>query len=591
MSLKISKELSLPLDFVTQTCSIMAMRRVGKTYTGSVLAEELVAASQPFAVLDPTGAWWGLRSSANGLREGLPVIIIGGEHADVPLEYTAGKVIADLIVDHPGYYVIDLSSTESNAQQDRFATDFAERLYRRKNKERSPLHLFVDEADSFAPQKPQDGQQRMLGAFEALVRRGGIRGIGTTLITQRPAVLNKNVFTQTELLIVLQLNSPQDQDAIDDWVKRNGTKEQRDIMMQSLASLRTGEAWIWSPGWLRIFQQINIRQRRTFNSSATPRAGEKVIVPQKLAKVDLVRLGNEIRETIERASENDPANLKQQVVDLKQKLATAQRLATVTATPKAPTPPPEPKVERIEVPVLSPEQEQVLIRVEQACARFEKNVVEASGLIKQAASLRTEIVNKLIVIQKTMTAVRVSVPLRSLPAPVVPVKHDFSAPIRNESASSSLTKCAATILTVLLSYPGGRTKSQTATLSGYSISSSTFGNGLTELSKADAIIRNGDHLEAKPEAASLLKHFEPLPKGEKLRDLWLNKFGGAPRSLLSYLVQRYPEFATRQEISEATGYSMNSSTFGNALTDLRAPDLIEQDRELRIRASPVLFET
>lgn len=567
----------------------MAMRRVGKTYTASVLAEELIVHSQPFVALDPTGAWWGLRSSANGEKEGLPVVIIGGEHADVPLEYTAGKVIADLVVDHPGYYVIDLSSTESNAQQDRFAMDFAERLYRRKNKVRDPLHLFVDEADSFAPQKPQDGQQRMLGAFEALVRRGGVRGIGTTLITQRPAVLNKNVFTQTEVLIVLQLNSPQDQDAIDDWVKRNGTKKERDVMMQSLASLQRGEGWLWSPAWLQVFKRINVRQRRTFNSSATPKVGEKIIIPQKLAKVDLVRLGKEISETIERANENDPTTLKQQLADLKQKLATAQRLAATAAVPKEVVPPAT-VVERIEVPVLSPEQERILVRIEQSCTAFSEAVVEASTLSQQAVALRTEIVNKLIVIQKTMTTVRLPGIHKALPAPVVAVRHDFTAPVR-EPSSDVLTKCGSAILTVLLSYPEGRTKSQTALLSGYSVTSSTFGNGLTELSKADAIIRSGDALIAKPEARALLRNFEALPKGEALRNLWLNKLGGAPRSILSYLLKRYPEFATRQEISEATGYSVNSSTFGNALTALRAPDLMEQDRELKIRASAVLFET
>ena len=113
MSLKISKELSLPVDAITQTFSILAQRRVGKTYTASVMAEEFVANSLPFVVLDPTGAWWGLRSSADGKSEGLPVVIIGGDHGDVPLEPTAGKVIADMIVDHPGHYVIDLSALDS----------------------------------------------------------------------------------------------------------------------------------------------------------------------------------------------------------------------------------------------------------------------------------------------------------------------------------------------------------------------------------------------------------------------------------------------------------------------------------------------
>jgi hypothetical protein len=67
----------------------------------------------PFVVIDPTGAWYGLRSSADGRSEGIPVIIIGGSHGDLPLEPTAGKTVADLVVDHPGYYVIDPSQIET----------------------------------------------------------------------------------------------------------------------------------------------------------------------------------------------------------------------------------------------------------------------------------------------------------------------------------------------------------------------------------------------------------------------------------------------------------------------------------------------
>lgn len=174
-TLKISQDIHFPLDFVTQTATILAKRRVGKTYTASVIAEEMIKAGLPFVALDPTGAWWGLRASADGKAEGFPVVIIGGEHGDVPLEASAGKVIADLVVDHPGWYIIDFSQTESDAEQERFATDFAVRLYRRKADKRDPLHLFVDEADMFAPQQPFPNQKRMLGAFEALNRRGGIR--------------------------------------------------------------------------------------------------------------------------------------------------------------------------------------------------------------------------------------------------------------------------------------------------------------------------------------------------------------------------------------------------------------------------------
>src|SRR5437899_680610 len=96
--LRISGDLVLPLNFVTKTAAILAQRRKGKTYTASVIAEEMVAAKQPFVALDPTGAWYGLRASADGKHEGLPVVILGGQHGDVPLERTGGRLIADLVV-------------------------------------------------------------------------------------------------------------------------------------------------------------------------------------------------------------------------------------------------------------------------------------------------------------------------------------------------------------------------------------------------------------------------------------------------------------------------------------------------------------
>lgn len=271
--LELSDDLILPIEAVTQTFAILAKRRVGKTYTASVMAEEMVKAGLPWVAIDPTGAWWGLRSSADGMSPGLPVIIIGGAHGDLPLEPGSGKVIAELVVSNPAHYILDLSETKSNAEQDRFACEFAEVLYRLKGKSPQPLHIFVDEADAFIPQRPMPGQQRMLGAFETLIRRGGIRGIGMTIITQRPAVVNKNVLTQAEVLIVLQITSPQDREAIDAWVQGHGTKDQRDELVGSLASMGKGEAWFWSPAWLDVFKRVKIRERETFNSSATPEVG------------------------------------------------------------------------------------------------------------------------------------------------------------------------------------------------------------------------------------------------------------------------------------------------------------------------------
>jgi uncharacterized protein len=97
-SLQIAKDLSLPTKAITQTFSILAKRGAGKTYTAAVMVEEMLKAGLQVVVVDPVGVWWGLRSSADGQHAGLPMVIMGGEHGDVPLEVGVGESIADVVV-------------------------------------------------------------------------------------------------------------------------------------------------------------------------------------------------------------------------------------------------------------------------------------------------------------------------------------------------------------------------------------------------------------------------------------------------------------------------------------------------------------
>ena len=543
-------------------------------------------ASIPFVILDPTGAHWGLRAAADGVSAGLPVVIIGGEHGDVPLESTAGKVIADLVVDHPGFYVVDLSSTESNAEQDRFATDFAERLYRRKNKARTPLHLFVDEADAFAPQRPLPGQQRMLGAFESLVRRGGIRGIGTTLITQRPAILNKNVLTQSECLIVLQMNAPQDQDAIDDWVQRNGTREQRDIMMQSLASLQQGEAWFWSPSWLRVFKKVTIRQRRTFNSSATPKAGEKVIVPQQLAAVDLVRLGKLISETIERAHDNEPAALKRKVAELKQKVQKLEQQVTRPAL----RPVAEAPTKLVEIPVLTFENSALLEQIVTWMKEVNATMGMAKEFVGQLPSLRQDILNKLIVARHVAKAIPAPVmpkPRIAPPKPAVGPGHGTVVVDLNID-DITLSKCERSILRALVQYPQGRSGIQLAVLTGYSLHSGSFKNSLGRLRTYQLISRTHPIEITENGKTALGDDWEPLPTGQELIRYWLDQLSKCEKAILNSLLAVYPEGMTPDQLGEQTGYSPSSGSFKNSLGRMRTLELVQRGQP--IKASEHFFQ-
>lgn len=99
MKLRISESLSLPLEAVTQTFAILAVKGSGKSYTASVCAEEMLKAGQQIVVIDMTGAWYGLKSSSDGKSDGFPIAVFGGDHADVPLHEGAGEIIASAIVE------------------------------------------------------------------------------------------------------------------------------------------------------------------------------------------------------------------------------------------------------------------------------------------------------------------------------------------------------------------------------------------------------------------------------------------------------------------------------------------------------------
>lgn len=319
--LKLADNLKLPIEAVTGTFAILAIRGVGKTHTASVMAEEMLKAGQPIVAYDPTGAWWGLKSSADGKRPAYPVVVFGGEHADVPLEETAGDTIAATIVDKRIPAILDCSLLRKGARI-RLMTDFCESLYHRN---REPLHFFADEVQTIAPQniRAMPEATRLLGAVEDIILQGRRRGLGFTAISPRPAVVNTSVRSACQTLIAMRVIGKHDRKALDEWIEAHGDADTAKLMMDSLASLPKGEAWVWSPPE-DIFKRVHFRARETFDSSATPKVGGKIVAPQKMAQIDLDALGAAIKATVEKMKADDPKALKAEIARLKaQKLGAA----------------------------------------------------------------------------------------------------------------------------------------------------------------------------------------------------------------------------------------------------------------------------
>lgn len=578
MKLNISSTLALPLEAITQTFAILAKRGAGKSYTASVMAEEFVRANLPFVVLDPTGAWWGLRAGADGKSAGLQVVILGGLHGDVPLEPTAGKLVADLVVDQPGWYVLDMKLFRSKGEQDRFATEFAEHFYRRKMRHPDPVHMFVDEADSFAPQRPMRGQERMLGAFEDLVRRGRINGIGLTLITQRAAVLNKNVLSQTECLIALQTTSPHDRDAIKAWAEGHGTAEQIKTLMQSLSKLGQGEAWIWSPEWLCLFEKVQIRERRTFNSSATPKAGAKRIEPRALAAVDIDALRTMMAETIERVKADDPALLRKRIAEL-------EKQVRVGVDSK----------QQIDAAREQGERHRALIN--HVLEQMNKLAV-ASHLLQQSAEPFDKACT---IIQETRDLL--DLPLAT-PLPTAPpvamtaakatarkqgttAKQAFVSGVPITGPQQRILDAIAAFETIGISEPDQRAVAYQA---GYRYGGGAFNNPRGSLNVAGLVEYRGDCI-ALTDAGRALANVPPSPlTSEALQSSVMARLKSGPeRKILAALIDAYPDAVLDEDLAERTGYKPGGGAFNNPRGSLRTAGLITYPQPKHSRAADILF--
>lgn len=584
---------TVPVDVQTTMTAIIGRRGSGKTTTGSVLAEELIGHGLPVVILDPLGVWYGLRSTADGQGEGLPVTILGGAHGDVPLEQGAGVLIADLVVEQPGAYVIDLSGFESRAAERRFATDFAERLYRAKAKQNAALCLIVDEADTFAPQSSPRGEERLLGAFEAIARRGRVRGLGMVLITQRPAVLNKNLLTQAECLIAHQVTGPQDREALLAWAKGNASPEQIASFVATLATLKVGEAWLWSPSWLGVFERVTVRPRRTFDSSATPKAGERRVEPVVLAKVDLDALRTKMAATIEKAEADDPQKLRAEIARLTRELATFRNERKVEVQPC--------------------DHEHAIAELQERNAQlYDENVQLTSArlTIESNAEAWADKADEIASSMRRVLAMsaeiraggdgRLQAPIAAAPKPTPAISAPPArrtntqvgpAPAGNARVTNPQRAILDTLATFAQLDVASLRKEHAALFAGASPKSSSFVNNLGALRTAGLIdYPRGGYVCLTAAGEQMASPGDVPATNRELQHAWFRTLKSGPQQrILEALIKEYPDDLMKVTLAEIVEASPTSSAFANNLGRLRGLGLIEYPSPGRVAATSMLF--
>lgn len=602
--LHISQDLSLPLDAVTRRMAILAMSGAGKSNLAVVLAEAMFDAGIPWVAIDPKGDWWGVRSNESGKGPGLPIPIFGGLHGDVPLEPTAGRLIADLIINQRLTCVLDVSEFATRQQMWAFLHDFGEQLI---HDNREALHLFLEEADEYIPQKPGEKGNlvKCKGVWQRVVKRGRFRGLGSTQITQRSASLDKDTLYQAEVLFALRAAGKGDKSAIEGWVEYHNAASE---IIDSLPTLADGEGWVSSPAYLKTTKRVQFFRRHTFDSGATPVLLKGTMKPATLADIDLDAINAKMAATIEKAKAEDPKELRRIISDLR---AQVRKLESAK-------PPAETKV-KTETKIVEKKIviEGTVTRVEKLLERAEKlrdSFQEGVGALNTEVSQIGAVLADVRQINEPFQAPPPPKPFGRVDGPVsVRIERMNSATgARSIASPSSVTLAPAhaaqsngdspvsgvkqrilNVMAELASVGIPRpARLQVAFMSGYSnLASTGFAKAVGALRTSGLI----DYPDPKSfsltqDGASAADPVDTPATTEALQGKVLNLLGGVKADILRHLIGVYPDWMPRQDLMTKCGYSNMASTgFAKALGTLRTFGLIEYPDSKTAKASDLLF--
>lgn len=453
----------------------------------------------------------------------------------------------------------------------------------------------------------------LVGAVYDLSLRGRQRGIGVTLISQRPARINKDVLTQIEILIAFRLTGPQDISAFAAWIKHNGTKEEQQEVLSTLASLERGVGWFWAPGLMNgLLRQVNFRARNTYDSSRTP-DGKRVKPPKTLADVDLGELDDAMKAQVERAKLEDPKALKAEVMRLKKELEKKPQ-AMPPKIQAAPKPPRLPK--RVEVPILTKRQEAKLEKQVKALVHaLGLTTAQADAAVEKAEALATAHEDLLKRLKATVASARTSTGAAAGSPPVPsPRRSEADDALRTgyprlkaalkvgkklkehvvkiEDAEVKRLGKGERACMIAIAQHGdvGVTRHQLTQLTSYK--RSTRNAYVARLASAGYVdVSDNDDRITRTDAGTkwLGTDYEELPVGDALANHWIKELPDGEGKILGLARANYPNSISREDIDEE--FPMFAKSTRNAyIARLRARCLVVELKSGDIRLEDTLVD-
>jgi hypothetical protein len=585
--------LVLPSQILDQHLVVLGKTGAGKSSALRHIVEYLLANKKRVAIVDPKGDWWGLKWAADGKSAGFPVIAFGdfkeARATDIPLNAQAGKHVAELIATGNRPAILGFRGWMTSHLV-KFWIDFAPTLF---NTNTGELYLVGDEFHNLAPKgkimDPDAG--KCLHWSNRLINEG--RGIGLVMLiaSQRPQKVHNDTLTACETLIAMRVIHKSDRDAVKDWIEGCGDIAKGRQVLDGLAGLERGSGWVWSPENNFGPEVVKFPMFKTFDSFAPPQLQKKVSASD-WSNVDLEAVKSKLATVIEEHKQNDPAELKRAIAQLKRELANKD-LAGRAIKPAT-------KVETKEVPALSKDELKLLESLQKSISDLHGKQIGLSNPLCEVSRLLLNLPKRF----GSAPGVRQVAPVRQ---PVLPARGNAAAPrpvaaapasngdLRRaihseqiaESGRANLPKAERAILRVLANYPEGKTRREVGVIAGYKHSGGGFNNALSSL-RNNGYIAGSDPVKITEAGLEAYGSVDPLPTGKELFDYWMQHpdLGKAEREVLRVLyISQNP--LTKEEIApltisdRGTPYEANGGGFNNAISRLRTYELIEGGRELQ----------
>lgn len=571
----------IPPEALQQHIAVLGKTGSGKTSTAKLAVEQVVADSFRVCILDPIKSdWWGLTSSADGKRAGLPFHILGGPHGHVPLHASAGKAIAEVVASGAlPVSIIDMADFEPGGQA-HFFVDFAATLLKRM---RGVVYLVIEEAHLFAPKERSGiGKENMsIHWAKMLATAGRSKGIRLILATQRTQALHNALLGSCDTMITHRLTAPADQAPVINWLKANTDAKTTKAVAESLSSLKDGEGWLCS-GEARLFEKVQFPRIASYDNTKTP-TNDTSARMVTTAPVDREKLRAIIGDAVKSAEDEDPKILRKRVAELEAAL-NAQTDGVGTAA-----------IDAARQKGYS-----------EGYALGSHHIIGAVTATWAARNQRAQ--DALLVADNEFDAFGNFLLERTNanPLPIPPISDAAAAnlkafrntvisgprdpePARTGTAGTDMPKAERAFLTALAqSHPKAASRARLSMLAGYSPTSSTTANALTALRTNGYLDGRGDDMTITPAGFNALGAYDALPIGPELRAFWLNRLDGAEQAFLSVAFSYYPRAVTKENLSREADYSATSSTFANALTKLRTLGFITGRGEFK--ASDEFFQ-